>query len=684
VLSPADGRNGAVGRAPDGDVLTLPAFLRLAGRASGYSYLKLVVDRGESAIHYLDSAEGVLHVQYVARCILGMTIDELAGRLDAFNDEVYRDPDRRFYLGTLALHSRDGDRFLALETVDVDTMSRDMLRFFYRFVRERVDRSLPLFLKPANHLQEEYLDELPADEIPRVLPHEIYSAAGFVPLTAGAGRGRLRVFRSEGEYRRAAEPPGRHDILVMPRVPEDVPRVAGLIHAEHTAPLSHVNILAAGWRIPAAISIGAVDRFVDAGLDGHWVDFVVDPDATDVRLLPAGRPDRPDGPDGPDRFGRPAVPIVSTAPKVPSFERVTVPEPDLTPTHIVSLADLRSADRTSFGTKAANLGELTALLRDGSPRWLDYYRVPRPPRLNLLRYLARQLEVQELDEDVLLSATARLVNDHARVPRGIALPFSAQRRFHESSPEIRGSLAALENGLDTADPDIAVLCDAAQRAIRTAALPEDVRGEIEQAIGEHLPGASPYVVRSSSNAEDLAGFSAAGLYHSVVGVPTADAVVDAVKEVWASMVSARAVLLRRQAGIPVRRCFMSAIVQEQVHAEVGGVVVTCDPLNPRDFRTVSVNASPRSTTDVVTGRTSPIHYLCNTVEGGSRTVSLGSAATDLDAATKTVVRRLALISRLLQSHFAADGTPNGPVDIEWAIQGGRIHLLQVRPFPASG
>jgi len=263
-------------------VLTLPTFLRLAGRASGYAYVKIVVDRVESAIHYIDSAEGVLHVQYVAQSILGMTIDELAGRLDAFNDEVYRDPDRRFYLGTLALHGDEGDRFLSLETVDVDTMSRDMLRFFYRFVRAHLDPSLPLFLKPANHLQEDYLDDILEDEIPRVLPHDLYSAAAFVPLSAGARRGRLRVFRSEREYRTAEEPPGRHDIIVMPRIPEDVPKVAGLIHAEHTAPLSHVNILAAGWRIPAAISIGAVDRLDAAGLDGCWVDFVVDPDATDV------------------------------------------------------------------------------------------------------------------------------------------------------------------------------------------------------------------------------------------------------------------------------------------------------------------------------------------------------------------------------------------------------------------
>ncbi|NUR31843.1 MAG: phosphoenolpyruvate synthase, partial [Catenulispora sp.] len=226
-------------------------------------------------------------------------------------------------------------------------------------------------------------------------------------------------------------------------------------------------------------------------------------------------------------------------------------------------------------------------------------------------------------------------------------------------------------------------CEALQQAIRAAEVPHDLRNEITQAITEHLPSATLFVVRSSSNAEDLAGFSAAGLYHSVVGVPTADDAVEAVKEVWASTVSARAVQLRHSAGITLSQCFMSAIIQEQVRADVGGVLVTCDPLAPRDFRTVSVNAAPRSTTEVVSGRTSPIHYLCNTVEGGSRTVSLGSSATDLGTATKAAIRRLALISRLMQAHFAPAGNPAEPVDIEWAVEGGRIHLLQVRPFPVA-
>ncbi|MEV7770344.1 PEP/pyruvate-binding domain-containing protein [Kitasatospora sp. NPDC086791] len=662
-----------------GEKLTTQEFSRLAGTVGGYPYVKIVLDRAESVLHFIDSADGMLHVRYIACEILGMSIDELAAGLDSFNDDVYRNPDRRFLLGTLALHTRGGlaaetdhgraaDTFLSLETVDVDTMSQDMLRFFYHRVRDRIDPALPLLLKPANHRQEAYVAGIPESEIPRVLSHELYSTASFVPLNPGRAHGRLRVFRSEAEYRADPEPLEWHDIVVMPRVPEDVPRVSGIIHTEHTTPLSHINVMAAGWRIPNAVGVGAADRIERAGLAGRWVHYRVDADGTDLHL--AAAPPREDG-------DRPTP--------APRAERVTVDRPDLAPTPVTPLTDLRAGDHVRFGTKAANLGELTHLLQHGSPHWLGFYRVPRPPRDNLLRYLARQLGLpDDADEAELDRAAQRLVKEHAQVPRGIVLPFSLQQRFLDSSAELRGALDRLDSALRDGTPDVGGLCLDAQRLIRATPLPDPVRTELDRALDRHLYGAPVLVVRSSSNAEDLSGFSAAGLYESVADVSGTDAVADAVREVWASLLSPRAVRLRHQAGIPLDRCRMGVVVQEQVGATVGGVLVTCNPLSPQDFRSVYLNISPRSVTEVVTGEGAPLQYLCNTMEGGSRTISLGSTGTDLDGPTKELVGRLALISRLLQAHFSPDESSAAPVDIEWAIEGDRIDLLQLRPFRTAG
>ncbi|MBO1417079.1 phosphoenolpyruvate synthase [Streptomyces sp. FH025] len=644
-------------------------FSQFAGSVGGYPYVKIVLDRTDSVLHFIDSADGTLHVRYIACEILGMSIDELARGLDSFNDDVYRNPDRRFYLGTLALHTaaedQAGDAFLSLETVDVDTMSQDMLRYFYHRVREHIDPSLPLLLKPANHRQEGHVAGIPESEIPRILSHELYSTAAFVPLNPGTAYGRLRVFRDEEEYRADPEPLAWHDIVVMPRVPEDVPRVSGIIHTEHTTPLSHINVMAAGWRIPNAVGIGAADRIEREGLADRWVNYRVDADGSDLLLEAAPPP----------RDGVQAAPVA---------ERVTVPPPDLAATPITPLTELRAGDNVRFGTKAANLGELTHLLQHGSPRWLGFYRAPRPPRDNLLRYLARQLGLPETADDAELDTAAqRLVKEHAHVPRGIVLPFSLQQRFLDSSTELRAALDRLDSALGrgtSGTPDITDLCLDAQRLIRTAPLPDAIRTEVDRAVDRHLYGAPALVARSSSNAEDLPGFSAAGLYESVAHLDGTDAVLDAVREVWASAFSPRAVRLRHQAGIPLDHCRMGVIVQEQVGATVGGVLVTCNPLSPQDFRNVYLNVSPRSVTEVVSGQGAPLQYLCNTMEGGSRTVSLGAATADLDTGTKDLLRRLALISRLLQSHFSPDESYSAPVDIEWAIEDDRVGLLQLRPF----
>jgi hypothetical protein len=639
-----------------GERLTMSAFTQLSGTLASYPYVKLVVDRETSTIHFIDSTDNVLHVKYIWQHILHLPMAELERTLDAFNFEVYHKPDRRFCLGILALHEQ---RFFSLETVEADTMTAEMLRYFYAFVRDHVDLSFPVVFKPANHLQENHVAAIAPAELPRVMAHELFSSAPFVPLNPGSARGRLRVFRSTEEYR-AAEPLAWHDIVVMPRVPDDIPRLAGIVNAEHTTPLSHTNILAAGWQVPNAIQLGILDRLDADGLDGAWVRYEVDAHASQVGL------ERVDAPADLDR--RP--PWLAN--------RVVLETPEVAANPIVPLSGLRMGDHYRYGTKAANLGELCEVVAHGSHRLLGFYRIPRPPRENLLGYLGKLLGSTEPDNTT--EAAERLLRTQVGVPRGIALPFSLHQRFLESSPRIQQAIGKLKMALELDAREIDPLCVSLQQLIRTARLPDDVRAEIDEAIVTHLAGVRTFVVRSSSNAEDLAGFSAAGIYESVNHASTADTIFDSVKQVWASLVSTRSVRLRQQAGISLDDCYMGVIVQEQVESTLGGVLVTTNPMNTADFRNVYVNVSPRSVTDVVSGMGAPLQYLYNTVEGGGRTLSLGDAGSDVDGRAKEMLQRLALVGRLLQSHFAPDYTFATPVDIEWAADGDRIHLLQLRPY----
>ncbi|MFG1646494.1 PEP/pyruvate-binding domain-containing protein [Amycolatopsis sp. NPDC049252] len=642
--------------------LSLSALHQLCGTLGGYSFVKVVVDREQREIHFLNDARHSFHAIYIGEEILGVPEERVRAEIDDYNERFYHAPDRRFLLGILALHTRQ-EKILSLETVEVDTMPAALIREFHAFVAEHVDPALPLLFKPANQLQERLVREIPPSELPRVFAHELFSTAPFVALNPGTTTGRLRAFRTEAEYRAATATAGLawSDIIVMDRVPDDIPRLSGIVNARHTTPLSHTNVLATGWQIPNAVQLGALAEIDRRGLDGKWVEYTVDTQSLTLREV-----DEPAEATPPSWYA----------------QRVTLEEPESDHSPIVNLSRLRASDRYRYGTKAANLGELHHVLACGSPRLLGFYQVPRPPRENLLPHLAQLLDVPA-DASVadLSEAARRLLDERVRVPRGIALPFSLQRRFLESSPRIQQAIGKLKMALELDAREIEPLCVELQSLIRSARLPGALAGEIDSALVSQLAGVRTFVVRSSSNAEDLAGFSAAGIYESINHVTTAERIFASVKEVWASLVSVRSVRLRHQAGISLDECFMGVVIQEQVAADFGGVLVTTNPMNRADFRTVYVNVSPK-VTDVVDGSALPMQYLYSTVEGGGRTLSLGDAASDLDERAHEQLQRLAVAGRLLQSHFSPDYTFDSPVDVEWLADRDHVHIVQLRPYSA--
>ncbi|MFF4954933.1 PEP/pyruvate-binding domain-containing protein [Streptomyces chattanoogensis] len=666
TVLPAAAPGPVADRTAVGHHLALPLFRSLAGTLAGHPYLKVVVDRVEDTWHLLDTAVHPFHVDYIATRVLGMEPAELDSCLDAFNASVYMAPDRRFLLGVLSLHTdqdTDGRHrpFLVLETTEADTMDGLLLEEFYTFVRHRLDGRLPLLLKPANHGQEQALAPISDIRVPRIHSHELFGHRTRTPLNPGEAAGRLRHFRTTEEYTAAAGTLGGSDIVAMPCLPDDVPRVAGFINTAATTPLSHTNVLAAGWGIPNAI-VRDLDRLIETeSLDGGWVRYRVTED--DISLVPLAA--------GPV----PAAPA-------PHRQRIRLRTPLLDDIAARPLRRLRLADQNRYGTKAAHLGELHHVLDARTADLTAFHGRPRPPRPDLYRHLAARLGMtQPAAPAELRSAAADFVTDTVSVPDGIALPFGLQHRFVRSSPALRKGIIRLKAALDRGAPEaVEPLCLRLQQLTRTTALPDEVAREILRALPTGPAAGHRLVVRSSANAEDLPGFSAAGVYTSVTSVHGADQLLDAVREVWASLLSPRSVRLRHQAGISLEDTYMGVIVQPYLPATLGGVLVTCNPTKRSDFRNVCLNCAPGSPEAVVDGTGQPLQYLYNTVEGGGRTVALGSSGADLPAATRDRLAHLALAGRLLQSHFSAPDVDR-PLDIEWLMTDqGAFHLVQIRPY----
>jgi phosphohistidine swiveling domain-containing protein len=182
-----------------------------------------------------------------------------------------------------------------------------------------------------------------------------------------------------------------------------------------------------------------------------------------------------------------------------------------------------------------------------------------------------------------------------------------------------------------------------------------------------LLGPGPWAVRSSSTAEDSEQASFAGQFETVLGVE-ADGLVDAVRHVWRS---ARTDRVMAYAGNQAPGS-MAVLIQPMIAADAAGVAFTVDPVSGR-HRTV-IEAVKGLGERLVSGAATPERWTVE--EDGS--IEAPSEARVLKAEQARAVGDLA---RRVEEHQGR------PQDIEWAIGGGSLWLLQARPIttlPSSG
>jgi pyruvate,water dikinase len=202
--------------------------------------------------------------------------------------------------------------------------------------------------------------------------------------------------------------------------------------------------------------------------------------------------------------------------------------------------------------------------------------------------------------------------------------------------------------------------EAAQTLVRVA---EPPRREIGEAY-ERLGGA--VAVRSSACAEDSEEASFAGQQETFLDVEGVDEVCNRVVECWASFFSERALFYRSQKG-SLGDLEMAVVVQTMVDAEKSGVLFTVDPVARRLDR-VLVEAVYGLGEQVVSGEITPDHYITDrTGEVKAERLVHGGVLTRDELRT------------LVEAGTSLEGRFGMPQDIEWAIAGGTLYLLQSRP-----
>jgi len=222
--------------------------------------------------------------------------------------------------------------------------------------------------------------------------------------------------------------------------------------------------------------------------------------------------------------------------------------------------------------------------------------------------------------------------------------------------------------------------------------------ELVAQITEHYKalGGDVYVaVRSSGTAEDLAGASFAGLHDTYLDVQGIDAVIDAIRRCWASMWTARATAYRERGGFDHAINQIAVVIQTMVTSEVSGVMFTANPLTTRTDEIV-VNASWGLGEGIVSGILTPDEYILSldTLDVKKHSIGdkevqvirapdgIGTITADVPMSMRETLSlsaekamALAQLGRNVMDFY--DGLPQ---DIEWALAGGELYLLQARPI----
>jgi phosphoglucan,water dikinase len=280
-------------------------------------------------------------------------------------------------------------------------------------------------------------------------------------------------------------------------------------------------------------------------------------------------------------------------------------------------------------------------------------------------------------------------------PPALVVPFGVMEGQLAAAPAVAAEYGQLVQRLNKMSAgELAAVADTLRGLVRRLEVPEAIGAE----VGRRFAPQSWLVVRSSANCEDVKGLAGAGLYDSVLNVAPGD-VAAAIRTVWSSLWTRRAALSRQQASIPHDQAHMAVLIQELLPAEVSFVLHTVNPLNHRAQELYAeLVVGLGDTLASAASRGTPYRLVCDKVTeavatlayanfsqasrprpgGGLRHETVDYSREELSwdgAARQALGRRLAGIGRFVEQALRQ------PQDIEGALVGSQIYLVQARPQP---
>ncbi|MAD04005.1 MAG: phosphoenolpyruvate synthase [Pseudoalteromonas sp.] len=306
---------------------------------------------------------------------------------------------------------------------------------------------------------------------------------------------------------------------------------------------------------------------------------------------------------------------------------------------------------------------------------------------------------------------SNLANAGVQVPGGFATTADAFNEFLEQS----GLNSKIHDILDTLDVDDVNTLAKVGAEIRQWIIDTPFQPNLDQAIRDaysQLHGDASqdvsFAVRSSATAEDMPDASFAGQQETFLNVRGIDAVMTAIKHVFASLFNDRAISYRVHQGYDHRGVALSAGIQRMVRSDkaASGVMFSIDTesgfedvvfvtssyglgemvvqgaVNPDEFyvhKPTLANGKPAVVRRNIGSKAIQMIYSADESHGKQvEIVDVDSSLSNKFSITDAEVQELAKQAVIIEKHYGR------PMDIEWAKDGndGKLYIVQARPETA--
>lgn len=311
------------------------------------------------------------------------------------------------------------------------------------------------------------------------------------------------------------------------------------------------------------------------------------------------------------------------------------------------------------------------------------------------------------------ASLAEMANHKFPIPPGFIVTAQAYRYFIEKC-HIDTKIEEIVSKIEVEDTaELTKASEEIRELIRNAVLPRELEEEITEAydildVGKqeikkagggaldilrtgHEP---PFVaVRSSATTEDLADASFAGQQESFLNVKGKRELLIKVKDCFSSLFTARAIYYREKKGFGETKANLAVVVQRMVDSDKSGVIFSMDPV--RKEGPILIEAVWGLGEGIVSGRILPDSYavhpdlnnfkiletrisnkkvaIIRNSSGDNTIVKLGEKSKQQVLSTYEI-KILAQYAKRLEEHYGK------PQDIEFAIEGKDIYIVQSRPI----